>query len=158
LAACLFIAIGENTMRVIAKFSAAAAVIAGTLAAGAAVAGPYDGDPGYNAIQRQRTREYCYNHPYSDRCESYRYYMHRGRRHDYDSGRCVGSMVHSVGRAWIPYGIARNSAIKAWEKETRVDYGSQYADWGRAESKSITCGPSGTGFGQICEAKGRPCQ
>ena len=144
-------------MKLIVKLGATAAVAVCTLLSGAALAGPYD-DPGYDAIQRQRKREYCYNHPYSERCEAYRDRLHRAPRQDYGSGRCVGSMVHSVGKAWIPNGVARNSAIKAWEKETRVEYGSQYANWGRAENKSISCGPSGTGLGTLCEAKGRPCR
>jgi hypothetical protein len=144
-------------MKLIVKLGAATAIMACTLTGGLAMAQPYD-DPGYDAIQRQRVRDYCYNHPYSDRCEKYRYRLHRAPRHYDHSDRCVGSMVHSVGKAWIPHTIAQNSAIKAWEKETRVEFGAQYADWDNAESKSMTCGPSGTGLGQLCEAKGRPCR
>lgn len=142
-------------MKLIAKLGAATAVAAGMFVSGAAIAGSLD-DPGYDAIQRQRQREYCRVHPESYRCDGYRDRDYRPARREYDNG-CVRSSVHSVGRAWIPYGMARNSAIRAWEKEARVEYGSQYANWGRAENKSITCGPSGTGLGQLCNAKGRPC-
>jgi hypothetical protein len=79
------------------------------------------------------------------------------RRRSYPS-RCVSSRVHSVGKAWVLRGMARRSAIKAWRKEVRVEFGSQYANWSRAHGKSITCGPSGTGIGKLCEAKGRPCR
>lgn len=144
-------------MKLFVKLGAAAAVMACALTAGAAMAQPYD-DPGYDAIQRQRHRAFCYNHPYAERCTRYRRRMHRARPYYRRESRCVGSMVHSVGKAWIPRGMARRSAIKAWEKETRVEFGRQYASWDSARSKSITCGPSGTGFGKLCEAKGRPCR
>jgi hypothetical protein len=146
-------------MKLIVKLGAAAAAMVCMLTGGAAMAQPYD-DPGYDAIQRQRQRAYCYNHPYSERCGTYRHRTHRYRyrpRKRYSS-RCARSRVHAVGKPWVFIKVARNSAIKAWEKEARVDFGWKYANWSRAKKKWITCGPSGTGIGTLCEAKGRPCR
>jgi len=138
------------------------AALALTTAVSSVALAQYDEDPGYSARRRQTLREYCYNHPYAERCEQYRSGLRRHRNYESQSesysNRCVGSSTHAAGKAWIPYGMARNSAIKAWEKEARIDYGSNYANWNHAESKSIECGPSGTGLGQVCEAKARPCR
>lgn len=138
---------------------ALAALTLSTGIAGSAMA-QYDEDPGYTAHRRQTLRQYCYNHPYAERCEQYRRApVRRNRSYESEgSGRCASASTHSAGKAWIPYGMARNSAIKAWEKEVRIDYGTNYANWNHAESKSIECGPSGTGLGQVCEARGRPCR
>lgn len=136
------------------------ALMLGTGIAGSAMA-QYDEDPGYSAKRRQTHRQYCYNHPYAERCEQYRRApVRRNRVYSSPSysSRCVSSSTHSAGKAWIPSGMAHNSAIKAWEKEVRMDYGSMYASWAHAEDKDIECGPSGTGLGQVCVAKGRPCR
>lgn len=136
------------------KFAAASALAMVAFAPVAQAQG-YDDDYGY---RRQTQRQYCYNHPYSDRCADRGYAVKRKPRAEPRDSRCASSRVHSVGKAWALVGMARASALKAWEKEVRVEFGSQYSSWGRASSKSITCGPSGTGIGQLCEAKGLPCR
>jgi hypothetical protein len=133
-------------MKLVYTLSAFAVLTACTAGAGTAMA--YDDDgPRYDR------RNYCHSHPYDERCDDSA--ERRDRRYDRD---CARASTHAAGKAWIPYAVARNSAIKAWRKEVQIDYGPEYADWSRARNASIECGPSGTGFGQVCEARGRPCR
>jgi hypothetical protein len=136
---------------------AAAAALAMVAFVPSAQAGSLFDDDGY---QYRSLGHYCQYHHYTERCKRYRhrmYYRHHAKKSYYNS-RCVSSRVHSVGKAWIPLAWARRSAIKAWQKEVRVEFGSQYANWSNAEGKSMSCGSSGTGVGKLCEAKGRPCR
>ena len=145
------------------KLAAAAALAMAAFAPSAQAGSIYD-DDGY---RYRSLGHYCKYHHYTQRCKRYRRRMrnrHYDRRYRYVKprrrypSRCVSSRVHSVGKAWVPRALARRSAIKAWRKEVRVEFGSQYANWSRARGKSIVCGPSGTGIGKLCEAKGRPCR
>lgn len=129
-------------MKLVYTLGAFAVFAACTAGAGAAM-----------AQEEYVTRDYCYAHPYDERCGEYGERRHRG----YDSN-CARTSTHAVGKAWIPPFMARNSAIKAWRKEVAVDYGREYTDWDLARNASIDCGPSGTGFGLVCEARGRPCR
>ncbi len=141
---------------------AAAAALAMVAFAPSAQAGDdfYDND----GSQYRSLSHYCQYHHYTERCRRYRQRLRYHRHHRYEKprrsypSRCASSRVHSVGKAWIPRAWARRSAIKAWQKEVRVEFGSQYANWSNAHGKSMSCGPSGTGVGQLCEAKGRPCR
>ncbi|MEJ2125869.1 MAG: hypothetical protein P8Y67_01000 [Alphaproteobacteria bacterium] len=146
-------------MKFTLKLVAAATFALVAFAPSANAGGIFD-DDGYHY---RSLGHYCKYHHYTDRCKRYRRRMRHRRYHRqhvrkrYNS-RCVSSRVHSVGRKWIPRGMARRSAIKAWKREVTVEFGSQYANWGKARGKSISCGPSGTGLGKLCEAKGRPCR
>lgn len=155
--------LGRKRMKLKLKLAAAAALAMVAFAPSAQAGSIYD-DDGYRYRSLQH---YCKYHHYTERCkryhrrmrnreldDSYRYVKPRKQY----SSRCVSSRVHSVGKAWIPRAWARRSAIKAWQKEVRVEFGSQYASWSNAQGKSMSCGPSGTGVGQLCEAKGRPCR
>jgi hypothetical protein len=134
-------------MKLVYTLGAFAVFAACAAGAGAAMAQEDDGP-------RNDARDYCYAHPRHERCREYDA-ERRHRRYDSD---CARTSTHAAGKAWIPHFVARNSAIKAWRKEVRIDYGPEYADWNLAENRSIDCGPSGTGFGQVCEARGRPCR
>jgi len=51
---------------------------------------------------------------------------------------------------------AEVDAIKSWSSFTDFEYGSNWARWGKAASKSMSCSPSGGTWG--CQIEARPCK
>jgi hypothetical protein len=51
---------------------------------------------------------------------------------------------------------AQRAAIRSWVDFTDLEYGSNWARWGRAASKRMGCSRSGTGWN--CDAEARPCR
>ena len=48
------------------------------------------------------------------------------------------------------------SAVKSWADFTDFEYGSDWAHWGLASSKSVACSGSGSSWG--CDINARPCR
>jgi hypothetical protein len=65
--------------------------------------------------------------------------------------------VRAVGRGWPFASIARRSAIKAWERESRYVHGDAYSYWSHARRQDIEC-KHVNGFVQRCEARANPCR
>jgi hypothetical protein len=51
---------------------------------------------------------------------------------------------------------AEAEAVKAWAEFTAWEYGTDWAQWGKAVGKRLTCSEAGTSWG--CHAEGRPCR
>jgi hypothetical protein len=52
--------------------------------------------------------------------------------------------------------LAQRAAIRSWIDFTDLEYGSNWARWGRAASKRMSCSRAGTGWS--CDAEARPCR
>jgi hypothetical protein len=82
---------------------------------------------------------------------------------DYHGGdeRGYGDRCHSgvraVGKGWPVESIARRSAIRAWERETRYVHGTSYAYWENARHQDVECRYI-NGVSKRCEARGNPCR
>ncbi|MBS0237454.1 MAG: hypothetical protein JSR89_03405 [Proteobacteria bacterium] len=48
--------------------------------------------------------------------------------------------------------------IKSWADFTDFEYGSDWAHWGRASSKSVKCSQAGPGGSWSCDISARPCR
>ncbi len=51
---------------------------------------------------------------------------------------------------------AQRAAIRSWQDFTDLEYGSDWARYGRAASKGLSCSPGSGGW--TCDASGRPCR
>jgi len=51
---------------------------------------------------------------------------------------------------------ATAAAIQSWADFTDFEYGSDWAHWGLAASKSVNCSNSGSSWG--CDINARPCR
>lgn len=51
--------------------------------------------------------------------------------------------------------IAQRAAIRSWQDFTDLEYGSDWARFGRAASRRMGCSHSG---GWTCDAEARPCR
>jgi hypothetical protein len=50
------------------------------------------------------------------------------------------------------------AGIKSWADFTDFEYGSDWAHWGRASSKSVKCSQVGIGGPWSCDISARPCR
>ncbi|MET1047541.1 MAG: hypothetical protein ABWX70_12715 [Hyphomicrobium sp.] len=50
------------------------------------------------------------------------------------------------------------AGIKSWADFTDFEYGSNWAHWGRAASKSAKCSEDGPGGKWSCDLSARPCR
>lgn len=138
-----------------------AAALALCAAAGAAQAGDLPDDDGYrsgynaHAYRRQSLSRYCYTHPYDEKCDP-------DARHDkprdrvYARGRVCEAAVRAAGKRNLFPAFARNSAVFAWQRETRSVHGGEYASWTLARRPSVVCDPVG-GL-TSCIATATPCR
>jgi hypothetical protein len=53
--------------------------------------------------------------------------------------------------------LAMADAVGSWQKFTALEYGSDWARFQRAASKSVSCSKEGSG-GVSCAIEGRPCR
>jgi hypothetical protein len=51
---------------------------------------------------------------------------------------------------------AQWAAIRSWSDFTDLEYGSDWAHWGRSASRRIGCTPGGGGWS--CDVSARPCR
>lgn len=51
---------------------------------------------------------------------------------------------------------AQREAIKSWADFADLEYGSDWARYGKAAGKSVSCNQSGSGWG--CDVAARPCK
>jgi hypothetical protein len=51
---------------------------------------------------------------------------------------------------------AQRAAIRSWQDFTDLEYGSDWARYGRAASRRMSC--SGASGGVTCDAEARPCR
>jgi hypothetical protein len=72
------------------------------------------------------------------------------------SGRCLRG-VRAVGKNWPFASVARRSAVRAWERETRYVHGDAYAHWTNARRRDIECRRVNA-FSRKCEARANPCR
>jgi hypothetical protein len=80
--------------------------------------------------------------------------MHDLRR---EGGRlCMSDHYHFGNGGGATRGAAQNSAIRSWADFTDFEYGSDWARFSRAASKSVSCGRGGSGW--ECQIQARPCR
>ncbi len=81
-------------------------------------------------------------------------YMHDLRR---EGGRtCFTDHYHYGSGSGATKAAAQKAAIGSWSSFTDFEYGSDWARFSRAASKSMTCG-GGSG-GVDCQIEARPCK
>jgi hypothetical protein len=76
--------------------------------------------------------------------------------------------ISVVGSQFVTKGGAEDSAIKAWQEQTRYTHGERFMDWSTAENQQVRCVRSSVGELGVkafdltakfyrCEVKGKPC-
>jgi hypothetical protein len=81
-------------------------------------------------------------------------YSHDLRR---EGGRkCFLDHYHYGSGSGPSRAAAQKDAIASWVGFTDFEYGSDWAHYGRAASKRISCSSSGSGF--ECQIEARPCK
>jgi hypothetical protein len=83
--------------------------------------------------------------------------IHEQRR---EGGRtCFVDHYHYGSSAGLPSKKAAFAAgIKSWADFTDFEYGSDWARWSRASSKSAKCSQAGLGGSWSCDISARPCR
>lgn len=81
--------------------------------------------------------------------------MHTWRR---EGGRtCMSDHWHYGSSGSQPSrAIAQRAAIRSWQDFTDLEYGSDWARFGRSASRRMGCSRSGGGWS--CDAEARPCR
>jgi hypothetical protein len=77
-------------------------------------------------------------------------YMHDLR------GRCFADHFHYGSGTGRTKAAAMRDAIGSWTSFTALEYGSDWAKWGRAASKGASCSRDSSGYS--CSISGRPCK
>lgn len=81
-------------------------------------------------------------------------YMHDLRK---EGGRtCFSDHYHYGSGAGATKAAAQKDAIGSWASFTDFEYGSDWARFSRAASKSVSC--SGSGGNVSCQIEARPCK
>lgn len=69
---------------------------------------------------------------------------------------CFDGHFHSGNGSGATKKAAEMDAVSSWAGFTAWEYGTDWAKWTKAHSKSLTCSQSGSGFS--CLAEGVPCK
>ena len=74
-----------------------------------------------------------------------------------EGGRlCMSDHEHDGSGNGRTQAAAQRSAIGSWASFTALEYGSDWARWGKAASKRMSCSKSSGGF--ECSLSARPCR
>lgn len=79
--------------------------------------------------------------------------------HDWrrEGGRtCFSDHYHYGSGSGGSKAAAQRSAISSWISFTDFEYGSDWARWGRAAGKRMSCSQSSSGYD--CQVEARPCR
>lgn len=71
-------------------------------------------------------------------------------------GRCMTDHYHYGSGTGRTKSAAMRDAIASWAGFTALEYGSDWARWGRAAGKGASCSRDSTGFS--CSISARPCK
>lgn len=81
-------------------------------------------------------------------------YAHDLRR---EGGRkCMSDHYHYGSGTGATKASAQRDAIGSWASFTALEYGSDWARWGRAASKGVSCSRDSSGYS--CSISARPCR
>lgn len=78
-----------------------------------------------------------------------------------DGRLCMSDHLHfGESGNWPTMKEAKMSAIRSWSGFTRLEYGSDWADFELAADGKVTCSPAPTGRGEgwVCATEARPCR
>ena len=74
-----------------------------------------------------------------------------------EGGRvCMSDHYHSGSGSGRTQAAAQRDAVGSWASFTALEYGSDWARWGKAASKGATCTKDSSGYS--CSISARPCR